>query len=73
MLNQRMLKNERKNRRKAYWITTCFYLALIGGVYAYGNGTSTNVTQYLPEKVKEWLKIEDQPEQQLKKVKKPRA
>lgn len=60
MSQLKMQKNEKKNRRKAFVITTFFYLALIGGIVAYSSGT--DFSQYLPEQVQEWLPGEDAPQ-----------
>ena len=54
-----MLKNEKRNRRKALIITTFFYMSLLGGIVAYGNGVK--VSEWLPTPVLEWLDI--QPEE----------
>lgn len=59
MSQLKMLKNEKKNRRKAFVITTFFYLALIGGLVAYTSGT--DFSQILPDKVQEWLPGQDTP------------
>ncbi len=66
----KMLKNERKNRRKAIMITTMFYLATIGGILFYTG--SSDFSSYLPDQVKEWLQMEE-PKEEVKKTKKPRA
>lgn len=58
MSESKMLKNERKNRQKAFVITMVFYLVSFGGIMAYSSGM--DISSHLPEQVKEWLQIEDQ-------------
>ncbi len=67
-----MLKNERKNRRKAFWLTTVFYLSIIGGVVLYSQ--SDTIIPLLPESVQEILPEQwVQPETPADKAKKPTA
>ena len=57
MSQLKMLKNEQRNRRKAFIITTFFYFALVGGILAYTSGA--DFSQYLPEVLQEWLPAEE--------------
>ncbi len=67
-----MLKNERRNRRKAMMITALFYMGTIGGILFYTN-SSVDFSSHLPDQVKEWLDIEEVKEETKTKTKKPRA
>ncbi|MEO1409721.1 MAG: hypothetical protein AAFW73_07545 [Bacteroidota bacterium] len=53
MSRMKMLKNEKRNRRKAFWLTTVFYLSIFGGGLLYSQ--SESLLPLLPDSVKEVL------------------
>ncbi len=66
-----MLKNERKNRRKAFVLTALFHLTLFGAIAVYSYGES--LAPYLPETIQEWLPASDSDAPAEKSTKKPQA